>query len=110
MDEKKRRKMNPRTATFGHKATVKIGGKTILETEKAVSLEGNFYFPVSEDFAKMLTESSRTYRCPWKGFANYYDVDGVKNAGWIYHEPKEEAAAIAGMIAFDPELVEVSGE
>lgn len=51
-----------------------------------------------------LTDSDKTYTCPWKGFANYYhiDIDGEKNenAAWSYHDPKEKAEAIRDHYAF----------
>ncbi len=52
----------------------------------------------------MLSPSSTTSVCPWKGTASYYslEVDGKTNADavWFYPEPKPAAAEIADHVAF----------
>ena len=49
-------------------------------------------------------ESDHTTVCPWKGTASYYHVEvggeRNENAAWYYVAPKQEAANIAGHIAF----------
>ncbi len=51
-----------------------------------------------------LQKSGRTYHCPWKGLADYYNVvvDGKTNedAAWVYLEPAEPAKQIKGRFAF----------
>ena len=50
------------------------------------------------------SSNSQTTTCPWKGTANYYDIEvnGKKNpaAAWYYAEPKTAAAQIRGHVAF----------
>ena len=45
--------------------------------------------------------------CPYKGTATYWSLPGIENAAWSYEQPLPEAAAIAGLVAFDPSLVNV---
>jgi uncharacterized protein (DUF427 family) len=79
-------------------------GKVIAVSENTVMLEGNFYFPPEDVKQEYLEASTKTYTCPWKGTAAYYDVvvDGDRNAGsaWYYPTPSEAAGAIKGRIAF----------
>lgn len=82
----------------------------IAETNTFQFVEGNVYFPPASipNFESVLTPSSRTTQCPWKGTAQYYDlhVDGkvVNNAAWGYPEPKGAANHIKGFVAFGQQL------
>ncbi|RXH24151.1 hypothetical protein XH99_29170 [Bradyrhizobium nanningense] len=79
-------------------------GALIAESDKTIVVEGNHYFPPDSVNTQYLRQSTRTSRCPWKSFANYYSliVGGKTNedAAWYYAEPTNEAAAIKGYIAF----------
>ena len=86
--------------------------EVIADSNETVVVEGNHYFPansVTEDFLK---PSDTTYECPWKGTANYYNLNVAgaenKDAAWRYANPKEAAQEIAGHIAFgnDVQIVE----
>lgn len=76
----------------------------IAESGKTVEVEGNQYFPPDSVNMEHIQKSETTYTCPWKGFANYYDVvvDGEinKDAAWYYADPSEAAKEIAGHVAF----------
>lgn len=68
-------------------------GQVLAESDETIVIEGNHYFPpesVKRDFFK---DSDMHTTCPWKGEANYYDieVDGESNDGaaWYYPIPKE---------------------
>lgn len=78
--------------------------KVIAESDDTVVVEGNHYFPLESVKKDVLTSSSKTTVCPWKGTANYYSlsVDGAENtdAAWYYAEPKDAAQQIAGRVAF----------
>lgn len=79
-------------------------GKVLAEGDRFEVVEGNVYFP-PESLANEYFRPSKTETvCPWKGTASYYDVevDGKANrdAAWYYSDPKPEAAAIKGMVAF----------
>ena len=79
-------------------------GETIAESDDTVVVEGNHYFPRDSVRPGVLTPSSTTSVCPWKGTAEYCSVqaggDENRDAAWIYAEPKPAAAEIAGRIAF----------
>jgi uncharacterized protein (DUF427 family) len=79
-------------------------GQLIAESDKTVVIEGNHYFPsdsINKDFFK---ESERTSICPWKGVANYFniEVDGQTNMGaaWYYKQPSDKAKEIKDHVAF----------
>ncbi len=79
-------------------------GEMIAESEDTVVVEGNHYFPLESVRSGVLTPSSTTSVCPWKGTAEYYSVQagGEENrdAAWYYAAPKPAAADIAGRVAF----------
>ena len=77
---------------------------TVAESDQAVVIEGNHYFPPQSVNRQYLHESSKHTTCPWKGEASYYDVvvDGEvnKDAAWYYPQPKPAAAEIKDHVAF----------
>jgi uncharacterized protein (DUF427 family) len=79
-------------------------GTVLAETEDIVVLEGNSYFPANAIHQEYFMPSRHTTFCPWKGTANYYDVEvnGKKNpaAAWYYPEPSPAANEIRGRVAF----------
>ena len=76
----------------------------IAESNEAVMIEGNHYFPVESVDNRLLTDSDTTSHCPWKGTANYYNVevnDEInKDAAWYYADPSDAASEIRGRVAF----------
>ncbi len=80
------------------------GGRVLAESNAAVAVEGNQYFPMEAVKKEYLKPSSHTTQCPWKGTAHYYhvEVDGMTNedAAWYYPEPKLAAAEIKNCVAF----------
>lgn len=76
----------------------------IAESEETVVVEGNHYFPAKDVRMDLLSASSRTTHCPWKGTAHYYDlkVSGADNpaSAWYYPDPKPSASEIKDRIAF----------
>jgi uncharacterized protein (DUF427 family) len=79
-------------------------GEVIAESDDTVVVEGNHYFPIGSVRAEVLTPSSKTSVCPWKGTASYYTlvVQGEQNAdaAWYYPTPKDAAAEIKDRVAF----------
>jgi uncharacterized protein (DUF427 family) len=79
-------------------------GAVIAESDDIVKVEGNAYFPLASVDRTLLSDSTLTSVCPWKGTANYYSltVDGRtnENAVWYYVEPKPAAAEIKDRVAF----------
>jgi uncharacterized protein (DUF427 family) len=81
-----------------------LEGVVLAETENAVSLEGNAYFPPDSIRWELLVANDHTTVCPWKGRAGYFDavIDGEvhRNVGWTYRTPSDKAAGIAEHVAF----------
>ena len=77
---------------------------TLAESDDAIVVEGNHYFPPDSVKREYLKESDTHTTCPWKGEASYYTVvvgDAVnKDAAWYYPEPKEAAHQIKDYVAF----------
>ena len=79
-------------------------GATIAESDDIVTVEGNAYFPAASVTPGVLTPSTHTSVCPWKGTASYHSlaVEGKSNpnAVWFYPNPKPAAAEIKDRVAF----------
>ena len=79
-------------------------GVVIAESDDTVLVEGNHYFPESALNRSYVTFSNHRSTCAWKGQAHYYSllVDGElnPNAVWYYPDPKPEAEAVRGRVAF----------
>jgi uncharacterized protein (DUF427 family) len=69
------------------------------------------YFPISDVDEALLTASSTSTYCPFKGDASYYSltVSGadVADAVWTYEEPYPAVEAISGYLAFYPDRVTI---
>ena len=78
--------------------------QVVAESDDIVTVEGNAYFPAASVRPDVLTPSSHTSRCPWKGTAHYHSlsVGGAvnENAVWFYPDPKPAAAEIRDRVAF----------
>lgn len=76
----------------------------IAESDDIVVLEGNRYFPRESLREDVLRPSQKHTVCPWKGRASYYslELDGqtCTDAVWYYPDPKPDANAIRGRVAF----------
>lgn len=85
-----------------------VNNTVVAESDQTIIVEGNHYFPPGSVNADLLTPTSRTTVCSWKGTANYHDitVDGqtLSNAAWYYPEPMDAAAEIKGYVAFYPQV------
>lgn len=92
-----------------------LAGTVIAETDDSdlISIEGNWYFPLSAVKDGVLVESSTPYTCPWKGEAQYYSavVDGqtYTDRAWGYPNPYATAFErvgkdISAHIAFAPDV------
>lgn len=79
-------------------------GKIIAESDRAVVVEGNHYFPPDSVNCDLLEASPTRSTCPWKGQASYWSVpdDGPGGRGCrlAYQEPSAAAQEIAGHVAF----------
>ncbi|HYV67182.1 MAG TPA: DUF427 domain-containing protein [Myxococcales bacterium] len=91
---------------------VRDGDRIIAETRRPVVLyESGFaprwYVPRQDVDQSALTPVDGQTFCPYKGLASYYDVGPHQRAAWSYVEAWTEVARVAGMVSFEPDLVDV---
>ncbi|KAL7793794.1 hypothetical protein V8C37DRAFT_377367 [Trichoderma ceciliae] len=95
---------------------VRIAGKTVASSSFAMhlhetSLPVRYYLPLASVDPAILRRSSTVTSCPYKGDAEYYDVvlDGEehKDIVWYYKHPIHESLAVAGLVSFYNEKVEI---
>jgi uncharacterized protein (DUF427 family) len=67
-----------------------------------------WYVPRADVAGDELTAVDFQTFCPYKGIASYYDIDGVSRAAWSYRAPLDDMAAIADLVSFEPDRVEVT--
>ena len=69
------------------------------------------YLPAGDVRMDLLTPNERRTRCPVKGLARYWDArlgaETVCDVAWSYPFPVPQLPAIAQLICFDPDRVEV---
>lgn len=84
--------------------TATFNGKVIAQSDDTTFVEGNHYFPLDSLDKSVVTETTHSTHCPWKGEASYYtlEVDGqvADNAAWYYPNPKPGAEEVANRVAF----------
>jgi uncharacterized protein (DUF427 family) len=102
-----------------HRIRIRLGGKTVVDTTRALTLfeasyPGVQYVPREDADMSLLARTEHHTHCPYKGDASYYSVqaDGktVENAVWTYEKPFPDVAQIAGYLAFYPNKVEITVE
>ncbi|WP_377266973.1 DUF427 domain-containing protein [Peterkaempfera sp. SMS 1(5)a] len=87
-------------------------GTTVARTENPVVLyESGFaprwYVPRADiDQSRLVSAEGQTF-CPYKGLADYYDIDGAKRAAWTYRRAYPEVGHIEDMVSFEADKVEV---
>jgi uncharacterized protein (DUF427 family) len=83
-------------------------GEVIAESDKAILVEGNLYFPPDSVKREYLKNSDTKYHCPWKGEAGYYniviDAQTNKDGAWYYYKTTDAAKPIENYVAFDKHL------
>ena len=101
----------------GTTVTVRLGGRTIAKSDRALVLrEASYppvhYLPLEDVEDGVLRPSSHETYCPFKGDASYYSLlDGdavIVDAVWSYVAPYDAVAEIANHVAFYPQHVEIS--
>jgi uncharacterized protein (DUF427 family) len=105
---------HPITVTpFDGRVTVSVGGTVVADTTRALTLQESTYPPVryvplADVDPAVLTPSSTTTWCPYKGEATYRGVAGAEDALWLYATPFDAVAPIAGHVAFYPSKVSIA--
>ncbi|KAH7311481.1 hypothetical protein B0I35DRAFT_452720 [Stachybotrys elegans] len=95
---------------------IRINGRTIAKSASSVHLHETglptrYYLPLASVDQSVLQPSSLKTYCPYKGEAEYYSVrfDGKlhENVVWYYRYPIIECAAIAGLVCFYNEKLDI---
>jgi uncharacterized protein (DUF427 family) len=97
------------------RVVVRLGGKVIADTKRALALkEASYpvalYVPRDDADMALLTPTSHTTYCPYKGDCSYFSIPagGARsvNAVWSYENPYPAVAAIKDHFAFYPDRVD----
>ena len=106
-------------APNANRVRVLLGGITIADTTRALTLrEASYppvhYIPRADVDMSRLSRTSHGTHCPYKGDAAYYSivVDGRTsvNAIWTYEQPYAAVAPISEHLAFYPSRVDTIEE
>jgi uncharacterized protein (DUF427 family) len=99
----------------GSHIVVKLAGKVIADTRKALTLrEANYppvqYIPRNDVDMTLLERTDHQTYCPYKGECSYYSIpvggDRSVNAVWTYEAPYSAVADIRNYVAFYPDRVD----
>lgn len=99
----------------GRRVVVRAGGKVVADSRAALTLrEASYppvhYIPRADVDMALLTPTSHSTHCPYKGDASYFSIpaggERAVNAVWSYEGPHPAVAAIAGHVAFYPSRVD----
>ncbi len=89
-----------------------VADSTATLTLKEAGYPPVHYFPFVDVDESLLRSSSTSTYCPYKGDAAYYSIVGpsgeIRDAIWTYADPYQEVRAIAGYLAFYPNLVQIA--
>ncbi|KAI2480990.1 hypothetical protein Ptr902_08016 [Pyrenophora tritici-repentis] len=95
---------------------VAVDGVTLAECSNALflmetTLPTRYYVPPTSVNWEYLTASGTETLCPYKGKAEYYDVNVkgrvYRDLVWYYRYPTTESAPIAGHLCFYNEMVDI---
>ncbi|MCA9585641.1 MAG: DUF427 domain-containing protein [Myxococcales bacterium] len=99
----------PRIEPVAKRVQVVFDGVVLADTQSAYRvLETShppvYYLPEGDIRMDLLTRTSRSSFCEWKGVAHYYDVSHgerrAAGAAWAYGAPSALALALAKHVAF----------
>jgi uncharacterized protein (DUF427 family) len=102
---------------------IKVGDTVVATSSRPLVLTetgspARYYLPVEDVRMELLTSSTTTSHCPFKGDAVYWTVETPGNRAedvvWSYPDPFPKVAEIAGRLAFWTEkpgvTLEVNGQ
>jgi len=102
----------PHVVTFERspkRIRVRFNGETIADTVRGLILFERglipvYYFPIDDVRMDLLTPTTHSTHCPFKGDASYWTVTvgdrSAENAVWSYPEPIAEVPELKGHVAF----------
>jgi len=93
-----------------------LGGRRVADSRRAsvlyeTGLPPRYYLPKTDVDMSLLTPTDTTSACPYKGWANYWNVnlDGetFEDIVWGYRTPLPESEAVGGLVCFYNEKVDL---
>lgn len=89
------------------------GGQVLADSRRPTllfetGLPTRYYLPPDDVDLTLLHPSERVTACAYKGIASYRSLPSAADIAWTYPEPLPDSAAIAGLIAFFTERVDVA--
>ena len=100
--------------SFRH-VQVRIGGKVVADTRRSrmlfeTGLPVRYYIPREDVDLDALTRSGTVTACAYKGqTSQYWKFRGdARDVAWSYSSPSPEASAVAGMVCFFNERVDIN--
>lgn len=94
---------------------VRQGGIVIAKSTRSVRVletasPPTFYIPPADVNLDLLTKTSGSSFCEWKGAATYWSLESgdqkIQNVGWSYAAPSQPFASIQNYLSFYPAKVE----
>ena len=101
------------------RVVVRLGGKVIADTKRALILReasypGVKYIPRQDVDMSLLERTDHATYCPYKGDASYFSLpvggERSRNAVWSYEQPYAAVAEIRDHLAFYPDRVDAIEE
>ena len=101
------------------RVVVRLGGKVIADTKRALNLReasypGVKYIPRQDVDMSLLERTDHATYCPYKGDASYFSLpiggERSRNAVWSYEQPYAAVAEIRDHLAFYPDRVDAIEE
>lgn len=86
------------TATLADGTVVAQSTDAVLLKEG--SIPGRTYIPRSDVKMELLTPTSSSTHCPYKGDATYWSIGESADAVWSYENPIDAVPEIAGHLSF----------
>lgn len=102
-------------AAVAGRARALFEGHEVADSERALWLTepgrpSVCYFPAEDVQMSVLRRNDHVTTSPWLGVASWYtilrDARIVEDVAWSYDRPYDEAGAVAGHLAFDPDQVD----
>ncbi|MEV7008085.1 DUF427 domain-containing protein [Streptosporangium sp. NPDC051022] len=91
---------------------VEVDGVTVADSRSPrilfeTGLPPRYYLPKTDVRMDLLAPTDTVTRCPYKGQAEYWSVNGRPDLVWSYRTPLEESRRIAGLVSFYNEKVDI---
>ena len=100
--------------THPHDGRVRVlhDGEVLAESDRSLDLHETgipprLYVPRDDVRMELLTPSTTTTHCPFKGDATYLNAPGVQDVAWTYEEPIAGREDITGHLSFYAAKVQV---